>query len=90
VCAVFIKVWCGFGGYDFVLCLEEYGVVRGVSVCCLWENYVWFCGIECELCGKVCSGFMGVCARCLLESLLLVWGSEFELCVGEFVVGVWE
>jgi len=42
-----------------------------VSVCCVWNSLVWFCGS------------VGVS---VWDSLEWVCGSEFLLCVGQFVV----
>jgi len=76
VCAVFGTVSCG---------------IEGVSVCCVWDSFVWVCGERVfAVCGTVWSGFGGVSVCCVWDSLLFVCGRECVLCVGQFGVGLWE
>ena len=85
------KVWCGYGS---------------VSVCCLWDSWVWVCERECMLCvglivvglwervcaelGRICYGF--VRSECVLcvGQIGVGMGSEFVLYVGQFGVGMGE
>ena len=67
-----------------MLCVGEFVVgLWGVSVCCVWESSVWVCGSVCDVCGRVCCGFVGI------ECLLCV-GEFCCVFVGVIVCCVWE
>jgi len=62
-----------------------------VSVCCVWESFVWVLGSECVLCVgqfEACLEVVSVC--CVWDSLVWVCESECVLCVGQIGEGLWE
>ena len=72
---------------EFLLCGRIWGGFGGVSLCCVWDNFVCDWGSECVLClGQLGAGLGGVSLCCLWESLGRFWVSEFVLCVGEIGV----
>jgi len=75
-------------GCECVLCVGQFGVFGGVSVCCVWESLAGFervilCGVEDSLRRVWGSDFV-----LSVGQFGWVWGSEFMLCGGEFAAGL--
>ena len=75
---------------SFLLCVGEFVWVWGVSVYCVWDNFVCVWGFDCFLCVGEFVWDWGVSVCCVWDSLVWVWWCECVLFVGQIGVGLGE